>query len=140
LPFCDVAFTCGGWGGGVRQLEEGTSLLKALNILMLKILENSRRNYSFASLLRLLRTPPPAVAEDAAAGGGVGAVPAKFSDLVVKCLIKLTKALGAALGEVRTILKPQPRAFSPSWSGRESHHRLPPPPSPQLSPFASPPN
>jgi len=83
----------------IPRLEEGTSLLKALNILMLKILENSRRNYSFSSLLHLLRTPPPAVAAEAAAGGG-GGVPTKFSDLVVKCLIKLTKALGAALGEV----------------------------------------
>ena len=42
----------------VPRLEEGTALLKALNILMLKILENSKRNYAFSCLLHLLRVPP----------------------------------------------------------------------------------
>ena len=45
---------------------------------------------TFQALLKLLRAPPPAVAADP------GAM-LKFEDLVVKCLIKLTKALGRAV-------------------------------------------
>lgn len=77
----------------VPRLEEGPQLVKALNVLMLKVLEHCPRTSSFRALLRLLRRAPPAVAEDPA-------LAAKFHDLVVKCLIKLTKALGATLAAV----------------------------------------
>lgn len=75
----------------VPGLQEGSQLLKALNVLMLKILENSARSLTFAALLGLLRRPPASLRR--VAGGGAEAEQ-KFSDLVVKCLIKLTKALG----------------------------------------------
>ncbi|WIA20535.1 hypothetical protein OEZ85_004930 [Tetradesmus obliquus] len=78
---------------------EGEALLKALNVLMLKILENSNRNFTFSALLALLLDVPPELA--AAAGGGSGdgqqqqqsALAMRWADLVVKCLIKSTKAL-----------------------------------------------
>ena len=76
------------------EMEEGPALVKALNVLMLKVLEHCDRTASFESLLRLLATPPATVAADADAA-------ARFRELVVKCLIKLTKALGATLCEVR---------------------------------------
>jgi cytoskeleton-associated protein 5 len=76
------------------EMEEGPALVKALNVLMLKVLEHCDRTASFESLLRLLATPPATVAADAGAA-------ARFRELVVKCLIKLTKALGATLCEVR---------------------------------------
>lgn len=82
----------------VPQLEEGTALLKALNILMLKILENSQRNFSFSALLYLLRVPPAVLEDDTTATAT--ALKSKFTDLVVKCLIKLTKTLGVSLGEM----------------------------------------
>lgn len=68
--------------------------LQALNVLMLKILENSNRNYTFSALLGLLLDVS---AELGAAAGGDAAqqstVTLRWADLVVKCLIKSTKAL-----------------------------------------------
>jgi hypothetical protein len=55
-------------------------------VLMLKLLENCDRNASFAALLALLLEAPRGVA-------GEGDLEARWSDLVVKCLIKITKAL-----------------------------------------------
>ena len=78
----------------VPRMEEGPQLVKALNVLMLKVLEHCPRTSSFRALLRLLATPPESVADDEA-------TTARFNELVVKCLIKLTKALEATLHEVR---------------------------------------
>jgi cytoskeleton-associated protein 5 len=75
----------------VPRMEDGSQLLKALNVLMLKILDNADRTSSFVVLISLLRPldpsrwPSPATAEVYAVRNQ------KFSDLVVKCLIKLTK-------------------------------------------------
>lgn len=65
---------------------------------MLKILENSNRNYTFSALLALLLHMPTELASSAGAGAGglnapPGNNPARWADLVVKCLIKSTKAL-----------------------------------------------
>lgn len=57
---------------------------------MLKLLENCDRNASFAALLSLLLEAPPGVA-------GEPELEARWSDLVVKCLIKITKALPATI-------------------------------------------
>lgn len=60
---------------------------------MLKILENSNRNHCFAALIELCLEAP----------GEVAAAPeaqARWADLVVKCLIKITKALPGTI-EVR---------------------------------------
>ncbi|KAH8518104.1 hypothetical protein H0E87_000065, partial [Populus deltoides] len=75
----------------VPHMDDGSQLLKALNVLMLKILDNADRTSSFVVLINLLRPldptrwPSPASAETFAIRNQ------KFSDLVVKCLIKLTK-------------------------------------------------
>lgn len=77
--------------------------LQALNVLMLKILENSNRNFTFSALLSLLLDTPTELT------GGLVAAPgapqqlqqARWADLVVKCLIKSTKALPQVI-EVRT--------------------------------------
>jgi cytoskeleton-associated protein 5 len=89
------------------RLPEGEALLRALNVLMLKVLDHCDRTACFEVLLRLLREPP---AEVAALGSGGGAADpasttssssstgeARWSDLVVKCLIKLTKGLPHAV-------------------------------------------
>lgn len=69
---------------GLLQFEEGPTLVKAVNVLMLKMLETSNRTYAFGALLQLLREPPGDVTPE---------MLPKFHDLVVKCLIKLTKSL-----------------------------------------------
>ena len=77
----------------VPKMEEGPQLVKALNVLMLKLLEHCPRTNSFRALLGLLADAPEAVADEPAAL-------VKFHDLVVKCLIKLTKSLGQNLDAV----------------------------------------
>mmetsp|Transcript_32431 Transcript_32431/g.69983 ORF Transcript_32431/g.69983 Transcript_32431/m.69983 type:complete len:480 (-) Transcript_32431:963-2402(-) len=74
----------------VPSLEEGGQLLKALNVLMLKILENANRTSTFLSLLWLLGE-----------GGGDGdkSLRTKFSDLSIKCTIKMVKNLSASIEE-----------------------------------------
>lgn len=75
----------------VPRIEEGGQLVRALNLLMLKILENANRTSSFVALLFMLRKPPAVLlAPDAERR-------VRFSDLVVKCLIKLTRTLGGSL-------------------------------------------
>ncbi len=69
---------------GLLMFEEGTTLVRAVNVLIAKMLDSANKNYSFAALLQLLREPPVGLPEST--------VP-KFNDLVVKCLIKLTKGL-----------------------------------------------
>lgn len=84
----------------VPHMDDGSQLLKALNVLMLKILDNAERTASFVVLINLLRPldasrwPSPASNENFAARNQ------KFSDLVVKCLIKLTKVLQSTIFDV----------------------------------------
>ncbi|KAK2077036.1 hypothetical protein QBZ16_005264 [Prototheca wickerhamii] len=103
---------------GLLRFEEGHTLVKAVNVLMLKMLETTDRTYCFGALLQLLRVPP---ADPVLAAHGcdniLGQAPssssvtsssttsspaliAKFHDLVVKCLIKLTKGLQADVASV----------------------------------------
>ncbi|KAI3741132.1 hypothetical protein L1987_58799 [Smallanthus sonchifolius] len=84
----------------VPRMDDGSQLLKALNVLMLKILDNAERTSSFVVLINLLkpldpnRWPYPPTNESFATRN------MKFSDLVVKCLIKLTKVLQSTIYEV----------------------------------------
>ncbi|XP_072993641.1 protein MOR1-like isoform X1 [Typha latifolia] len=84
----------------VPLMDDGSQLLKALNVLMLKILDNAERTSSFVVLIKLLkpldpsRWPAPVPSESFATRNQ------KFSDLVVKCLIKLTKVLQSTIFEV----------------------------------------
>ncbi|KAH9313886.1 hypothetical protein KI387_022513, partial [Taxus chinensis] len=84
----------------VPLVDDGSQLLKALNVLMLKILENADRTSAFVVLIRLLQPLdsskwPSQVSKDADAIRSH-----KFSDLIVKCLIKLTKVLQTTIFEV----------------------------------------
>ncbi|CAL9135877.1 unnamed protein product [Musa acuminata var. zebrina] len=84
----------------VPLMDDGSQLLKALNVLMLKILDNAERTSSFVVLINLLRPldslrwPSPVSSEALVTRNQ------KFSDLVVKCLIKLTKVLQSTIYEV----------------------------------------
>ncbi|KAE9589870.1 hypothetical protein Lalb_Chr21g0313501 [Lupinus albus] len=80
----------------VPHMDDGSQLLKALNVLMLKILSDfilCGPNQSFTSF-RPSRWPSPTSNESLASRNQ------KFSDLVVKCLIKLTKVLQSTIYDV----------------------------------------
>ncbi|XP_038725142.1 protein MOR1-like isoform X2 [Tripterygium wilfordii] len=84
----------------VPHMDDGSQLLKALNVLMLKILDNADRTSSFAVLINLLRPLDPSRWPSPASNETLVARNQKFSDLVVKCLIKLTKVLQSTIYDV----------------------------------------
>ncbi|EPS59060.1 hypothetical protein M569_15750, partial [Genlisea aurea] len=77
----------------VPTMDDGSQLLRALNVLMLKILDNADRTSSFIVLINLLRPLDPSIWPAPASNESWGVRNQKFSDLVVKCLIKLTKVI-----------------------------------------------
>ncbi|CAI9087519.1 OLC1v1021600C1 [Oldenlandia corymbosa var. corymbosa] len=84
----------------VPRMDDGSQLLKALNVLMLKILDNADRTSSFVVLINLLRPLDPSRWPSPAVNESLIIRNQKFSDLVVKCLIKLTKVLQSTIFEV----------------------------------------
>jgi len=87
----------------LTKLEFGPQLLKALNILMLKILENCDKNDSFAVLIVLMRQSssvmlqiPPAEREGQA----------KFTELAMKCLWKLTRVKCPTPSLIHLVINP----------------------------------
>ncbi|XP_044495170.1 protein MOR1 isoform X2 [Mangifera indica] len=84
----------------VPHMDDGSQLLKALNVLMLKILDNADRTSSFVVLINLLRPLDPSRWPSPATNESFAARNQRFSDLVVKCLIKLTKVLQSTIYEV----------------------------------------
>ncbi|XP_042428595.1 protein MOR1-like [Zingiber officinale] len=84
----------------VPLMDDGSQLLKALNVLMLKILDNAERTSSFVVLINLLRPLDPSRWPSPASSEALIIRNQKFSDLVVKCLIKLTKVLQSTIYEV----------------------------------------
>jgi hypothetical protein len=76
---------------GLLLFEEGQTLVRAVNVLLSKMLDSADPNNLFLALLLLLRDGPE---EDEnqinAASNGGGALRDKFQDLVIKCLIKLS--------------------------------------------------
>ncbi|XP_057470901.1 protein MOR1-like isoform X2 [Actinidia eriantha] len=84
----------------VPRMDDGSQLLKALNVLMLKILDNAERTSSFVVLINLLRPLDPSRWPSPASNESFAARNQKFSDLVVKCLIKLTKVLQSTIYDV----------------------------------------
>jgi cytoskeleton-associated protein 5 len=106
----------------VPHMDDGSQLLKALNVLMLKILvniclkntsvlqlllficyssfnkrlyvqDNADRTSSFVVLINLLSPLDPSRWPSPASNESLSVRNQKFSDLVVKCLIKLTKVI-----------------------------------------------
>eukprot|EP00049_Salpingoeca_infusionum_P004592 m.81407 g.81407 ORF g.81407 m.81407 type:complete len:2144 (-) comp12634_c2_seq1:1600-8031(-) len=65
--------------------SEGGNLTKALNMILLRVLENSDRNLSFRVLVRTLN--------DACSGSILASE--RFTELIMKCIWKLTKAMPA---------------------------------------------
>ncbi|KAL1560195.1 Protein MICROTUBULE ORGANIZATION 1, variant 2 [Salvia divinorum] len=84
----------------VPQMDDGSQLLRALNVLMLKILDNAERTSSFDVLIHLLRPLDPSRWPSPATNESLAIRNQKFSDLVVKCLIKLTKVLQNTIYDV----------------------------------------
>ncbi|KAK7279605.1 hypothetical protein RJT34_24658 [Clitoria ternatea] len=84
----------------VPHMDDGSQLLKALNVLMLKILDNADRTSSFVVLINLLRPLDPSRWPSPASNESFASRNQKFSDLVVKCLIKLTKVLQSTIYDV----------------------------------------
>ncbi|KAG9440986.1 hypothetical protein H6P81_016840 [Aristolochia fimbriata] len=84
----------------VPQMDDGSQLLKALNVLMLKILDNAERTSSFVVLINLLRPLDPSRWPSPTSNENLSSRNQKFSDLVVKCLIKLTKVLQNTIFDV----------------------------------------
>ncbi|KAF9405900.1 Microtubule-associated protein, microtubule dynamics during spindle orientation [Podila epigama] len=72
----------------LESVESGQQLSKALNVTMVRVLENSNRNAAFSALLLILVRVAQTLqnAEDSA-------YQAKFGDLIMKCLWKLTKTI-----------------------------------------------
>ncbi|KAF9673107.1 hypothetical protein SADUNF_Sadunf11G0114300 [Salix dunnii] len=84
----------------VPHMDDGSQLLKALNVLMLKILDNADRTSSFVVLINRLRPLDPSRWPSPASAETFSIRNQKFSDLVVKCLIKLTKVLQSTIYDV----------------------------------------
>ncbi|MCH80214.1 protein MOR1-like [Trifolium medium] len=76
---------------GVPHMDDGSQLLKALIVLMLKILDNADRTSSFVVLINLLCPLDQSRWSSPASNESFASRNQKFSDLVAKCLIKLTK-------------------------------------------------
>lgn len=72
----------------LAKLDFGPQLLKALNILMLKILDNCDKNDSFAVLIMLMRQSSSIMLQSSAEEREAHA---KFTELAMKCIWKLTK-------------------------------------------------
>ncbi|KAJ3077075.1 Cytoskeleton associated protein 5 [Podochytrium sp. JEL0797] len=81
---------------GLQGVDQGPQLAKALNVLMVRVLDNTDRNLSFAVLLTLLEQSATASAhcspEDLP-------LQAKYTELVMKCLWKLTKVIPQLIQE-----------------------------------------
>lgn len=70
-------------------LESGPQLSKALNVAMVKVLENSSRNATFSALLSILGTCSAGLRP----GDLTSAKDTKYTELIMKCLWKLAKTI-----------------------------------------------
>ncbi|EFJ44246.1 microtubule organizing protein mora [Volvox carteri f. nagariensis] len=96
---CSVLIACL-IDGRLRQVPDGDGLLKAVNMLIMKLLEHANRAGLFGGFIHCLRVPNPRIyemAHPATAGsdGGEAEMLLRWNDMLVKCLIKMTKQLGA---------------------------------------------
>ncbi|KAI8994916.1 armadillo-type protein [Pilobolus umbonatus] len=71
------------------SLESGPQLSKALNVAMVKVLENSNRNVTFSALLSILGTCSAGLRP----GDSPSAKDTKYTELIMKCLWKLAKTI-----------------------------------------------
>ena len=79
---------CGPATAASAQNADRQAFLKALNVMMFRLLENCRPQLTCAVLVNLLTASiDPAAKSDY--------VPSKYSDLTMKCLVKLSKSLSS---------------------------------------------
>eukprot|EP01135_Chromosphaera_perkinsii_P011858 Nk52_evm1s2514 gene=Nk52_evmTU1s2514 len=69
------------------DVHDGKQISRALNMLMLKVLENCHRNVTFSVLIETLQKTSVGISKSENNG--------KFAELAMKCLWKLTKSLDA---------------------------------------------
>jgi cytoskeleton-associated protein 5 len=86
----------------LTKSEAGSQLVRALNILMVRILDNSNRNISFSALLLLLEKSSAILISMSNESNEKVTLQAKFTELVMKCLWKMTKAIHKML-ETQTL-------------------------------------
>ncbi|CAO3629819.1 unnamed protein product [Cunninghamella blakesleeana] len=70
-------------------LESGPQLSKALNVAMVKVLENSQKNATFSALLTILGTCSAGLRP----GDSSNLIETKYTELIMKCLWKLAKTI-----------------------------------------------
>ncbi|KAI8071463.1 armadillo-type protein [Gongronella butleri] len=70
-------------------LESGPQLSKALNVAMVKVLENSQKNATFSALLTILGTCSAGLRP----GDSSASKETKYTELIMKCLWKLAKTI-----------------------------------------------
>ena len=75
----------------LTRVPDAHTIMKGMNVLMLKVLEMSQLNSVMSVLVFFLRAPPPTILQSRAD------LQNRFFNLVVKCLIKVTKRMGALL-------------------------------------------
>ncbi|ORZ13461.1 armadillo-type protein [Absidia repens] len=73
----------------ILSLESGPQLSKALNVAMVKILENCQRNRTFSALLSILGNCAVKLRPNDSSSG----TETKYTELVMKCLWKLAKTI-----------------------------------------------
>ncbi|KAJ7391010.1 hypothetical protein OS493_021030 [Desmophyllum pertusum] len=78
-------------------LEDGPQILRAINILMVKVIEMSDQTYVLGSLIKLLQDCLKLLQESA----GTSLSSPKFLDLVMKCLWKVLRNLPKTITEVK---------------------------------------
>jgi cytoskeleton-associated protein 5 len=76
-----------------KLLEQDGSFSKALNVLMVRVIENSSPNCTFKSLLSILKDITDQNLND------------KYSELVMKCMWKITKVLGNLISSRRIVVE-----------------------------------
>jgi hypothetical protein len=74
-------------------IDDGSQLLKAMNFMMLEILENADWTSAFIVLIYLLQPVGSSRFAGLVKHGTVDIRNQMFLDLVVRCLIKLTKVV-----------------------------------------------
>ncbi len=84
----------------VGEMEEGKNILKALNLLIIKLLENTDKTACFSVLISQLKESIPPLETLPNSNPDGSSVYPKVTDMIVKCLLKITKVLSATINEV----------------------------------------
>ncbi|KAJ3412335.1 Microtubule-associated protein, microtubule dynamics during spindle orientation [Chytridiales sp. JEL 0842] len=83
----------------LQSIDQGSQLARALNVLMVRILENTNRNLSFDILLSILQLSTSATVDATVTAPDQVPVHAKYTELVMKCLWKMTKVIPQVLSQ-----------------------------------------